>query len=577
MSTPVHDQKLPLTGADRNTWYLLTTLYDDHEKNRRVWNAWVGQALSQQEKQTIAEHSDINVQELSAWTDFRESVEQAHRLAWEERNPSLSYPGLPRPGCKINLSQTAFPKDHPSNFQGMVFTRCSFQNSRFQTRLDFSHATFFQSAEFDGAEFFEGVKFHSTTFGSSVGFTNAKFLRGSLFRKTRFASKAIWVNFSNAEFGRLVDLELRGHGQEVDKGSLDTTQFLDTTFNYFTVFNDIKAYHNLEFRCTEFHHNVSFSRAIFAGRVDMYRMTFNNSVRFDNAVFERSAYFYEGTFSGAAYFGKSDFKGECTFSGDTFNHHARFGETIFRDHVGFRSVTFNGHAYFNETVFGHPESSVLCQPDFTDSAFMQPVSFRDARFRTHYPILAGTLLHERSFFSGHEELWPKMVRKKAKVARRPSGQHNQIESLTLARESCAVIRHCIAKQGLPEAAHFFFRREMRFAIRDTSFLRKIPYTLYWFLSDFGNSILRPTVGLVVVFSFFVGIFCVLQSKGVTDCPEPFAHAFLNTVSLFASVQQYFPDCSSGLRPLLSATQSILSYIMLFFVGLGLRQRFRLRA
>ncbi len=33
-----------LKHADQNPWYVLMTLYgDDHDKNRRVWNAWAGQ------------------------------------------------------------------------------------------------------------------------------------------------------------------------------------------------------------------------------------------------------------------------------------------------------------------------------------------------------------------------------------------------------------------------------------------------------------------------------------------------------------------------------------------------------
>ncbi len=70
------------------------------------------------------------------------------------------------------------------------------------------------------------------------------------------------------------------------------------------------------------------------------------------------------------------------------------------------------------------------------------------------------------------------------------------------RDLLAVIRHAIAKQGLPEEEHYFFRREMRFRAKIGTVFDRLPYILYQELSDFGNSIIRPTVGLLALWVTF---------------------------------------------------------------------------
>ena len=41
-----------------------------------------------------------------------------------------------------------------------------------------------------------------------------------------------------------------------------------------------------------------------------------------------------------------------------------------------------------------------------------------------------------------------------------------------------MIRHAIAKQGLPEEEHYFFRREMRFRAKIGTVFERLPYILY---------------------------------------------------------------------------------------------------
>lgn len=57
------------------------------------------------------------------------------------------------------------------------------------------------------------------------------------------------------------------------------------------------------------------------------------------------------------------------------------------------------------------------------------------------------------------------------------------------------MRHNVGKQGRPEAAHFFYRREMGFAGQTGDWWQQLPYRLLGWLSDFGYAIDRPVWAL----------------------------------------------------------------------------------
>lgn len=102
------------------------------------------------------------------------------------------------------------------------------------------------------------------------------------------------------------------------------------------------------------------------------------------------------------------------------------------------------------------------------------------------------------------------------------------------------------------------------------------YWLYWLLSEYGNAIWRPLIWLLV-------LTCAsaywLASVPLPNCPAPFEHAASNALSFLGYLRSYYPDCAASLTPglkALSGLQTVLSVILLFFLGLGLRARFRLR-
>ena len=144
------------------------------------------------------------------------------------------------------------------------------------------------------------------------------------------------------------------------------------------------------------------------------------------------------------------------------------------------------------------------------------------------------------------------------------------------------------KQGLPEEAHFFFRREMDFAGRIGTFWQSLPYRLYGKLSDYGHSIARPVEWLAalivtgwVIFSAWLALFQPAEAGARWHQPlvEGLSLSIANTLPFLGLMRTMHPDFyerAPALVDFLSIAQSLAGIILLFLLGLGLRTRFRMR-
>ncbi|SLN47105.1 hypothetical protein ROA7450_02328 [Roseovarius albus] len=156
-------------------------------------------------------------------------------------------------------------------------------------------------------------------------------------------------------------------------------------------------------------------------------------------------------------------------------------------------------------------------------------------------------------------------------------------------ESCAIIRHALSKQNLPEDEHFFFRREMEAARQIGTFAQRLPYTFYKQLSNYGHSIEKPANALAFLWLVGVSLFSLhfcwgwFALVGNIDNPTfntAMGLSFSNMFPPFGFGRLYFTgEFMRELPPILqvfSAFQTVMSLPLLFFLGLGLRQRFRLK-
>ena len=267
----------------------------------------------------------------------------------------------------------------------------------------------------------------------------------------------------------------------------------------------------VKFNNTYFHRNLILERFVFSSafifqenlilsRSNLVSCCFSEYADFSGSIFLNQSEIQRSKFFDDAIFYKCRFS-NISFHGCKFENKSEFMDAIFTDKADFAYTNFLGEAIFFSAVFGietvFSHSNFYSRADFGFSQFgspskknsirfqechfFAPTSFNNTAFILSYPIFSSALLHEYTYFSAFSQLWPN-------INIRTQPPH-------LSRDSCAVIRHILTKQGRPEDAHFFFRREMSYARQVGPIWQRSPYILYGWLSDFGYSILRPTVCL----------------------------------------------------------------------------------
>ncbi|MFP3382380.1 pentapeptide repeat-containing protein [Tritonibacter sp. SIMBA_163] len=334
--------------------------------------------------------------------------------------------------------------------------------------------------------------------------------------------------------------------------------------------------------------HAQFSSASFARNAWFASVRFTQGAWFDAATFTKSVWFSVATFTQGAWFTSATFTQQAWFISATFKQAARFDAATFTQAARFDAASFSGFAYFTGTRFGS-STEEPCIPDFSDCLFEKPTSFRQALFCDGYPDFSGAVLHDKTSFTARMLPTSDEISEDEDLEGQTYWPQKTKQDPVSARESCATIRHVLTQQGLPEEAHFFFRWEMYFAglpSEGWSLGARLPYLLFGWLSDFGYSIQRPLWWLVGV--WFVGVavlWAVFSFPGAasvltqSDLGTAAALSFSNLFPLFGFGRVFLGDVLAALprgAQVLCGLQTVSSLPLLFFLGLGLRQRFRLR-
>jgi hypothetical protein len=189
--------------------------------------------------------------------------------------------------------------------------------------------------------------------------------------------------------------------------------------------------------------------------------------------------------------------------------------------------------------------------------------FSLAHFGTHVPDFRGATMHEATEW--HGAIWPK-----------PSRNLDAAQAQVYAYERLKQEMERLKKH---EDEQSFFRKELRARRGLTS-----PWLgawllnyLYDILSDYGQSLIRPLLWLFGVFA--VGFFFFAVAPVFNGARMTVAHAAMVS---FASVFSFLPitrDAIAGLSgaaKIIGAIQSIFAALLLFLLGLALRNRFRMK-
>ncbi|MBS9718545.1 pentapeptide repeat-containing protein [Pseudohalocynthiibacter aestuariivivens] len=307
---------------------------------------------------------------------------------------------------------------------------------------------------------------------------------------------------------------------------------------------------------------VALSKTLFSNTVIFNKYVFAGSASIADCIFEGGADFSSCYFCEFCNLGGTEFKSNAWFEAATFCGPPSFNSAIFLG-ANFTSAEFGKMTDFGKAIFSHGA-------DFSNSVFKKTARFNRTKFAGAAPKFFETVLHQDTRLSTETEYWP------------PVSEGDPQDSI----EAYTRLRQVMNELQKPEEEHFFYRQEMRWRVKGASGWKWLLLVLFQELSEFGYSIARPiyclTTLLIVPFLIYLVKFNwdeIVYETYHTKF-ESIALSFASIFKIFGFQGLYFDSkYMNGLHPalqFLSGIQTILGFVFLFFLALGLRNRFRLR-
>jgi hypothetical protein len=429
---------------------------------------------------------------------------------------------------------------------------------------------------FDGVVFPEGFTFISCRFFSTVSFRGATLGKGFGFNGTDFTDAPLFASASLGESFRIqggsVNRCMTFEGLALPKGTRiegvnfpNGIAFENTTLHHFItfygcavsvsasfsgqVFNGGAAFNGCTFYCCPI-----FNSCRFAGDVDFSGTTCNRGIDFRGATVEGAASFRsvgfseEANFAGASFMSAADFSGSAAFTGE-----AKFIKTRFGANVKFNGRTFAAATSFTRATFAKP-------PEFFRATLYPDTDFNGATF---------------------------------------AGLDSDNAERCFRTLKLAMSEHQAHREEL-----MFFALEMQaHANREPSWRTKWLYRLYGGISNYGQSVLRPTKWLLgtLVLSLIVYLLAIDLPHNYSCVAEPNCWRTLTvrwprlsafvafTLSQSVPFINVFRDGATAVFKELfdgdpvpyyvqfvAVLQGIASLVFFFLIGLGLRNLFRLK-
>jgi len=335
--------------------------------------------------------------------------------------------------------------------------------------------------------------------------------------------------------------------------------FVGTVFNSKTDFTSTTFSGETNFSQAKFDAGVDFESAAFSERVDFESASVVNP-NFRSATFARFANLRQARFSGdRADFFAVMFSGAADFARTMFSTGADFGSATFSERANFNTAKFN-IANFNATTFSN-------RIQFINAEFTGSTIFGYARFALA-PDFRGATMHEATEW--HGVTWPKPPRNKEDAQRQVYAYER------LKQEMEQLKKH--------EDEQRFFRKELR-ARRGLESRLTGAWLLNFFyevFSDYGQSIGRPFFWIIVCFAIGFFFFAGTHVFNGTHLSRAGAAAlsFANIFSFLPIKREIMTsDMIAGLSTwaqILSSAQSVFGAVLLFLLGLALRNRFRMK-
>jgi hypothetical protein len=531
---------------------------------------------------------------------------------------------------KVDFSKT------PVNFDGFIFgDKAIFFDAKFGVitqgrRAEFNEAQFGVDTDFTGAQFGEFAQFKGARFGSGTEFTDAQFGYMPDFEKAHFGSRVSFkgaifgekANFIEAQFDFDATFE---HAQFKDNAWFtDTTfginaQFMGTQFGNQAQFDGARFDKDAGFLGAQFGDNASFMCAQFDGEAQFMGAQFGSEAKFTGTRFKESVYFSGAQFRNDARFDGAKFDNNAKFIGVNWDYlHYAFCESklkpkdlrhvfcplrlqIAKDwaeqhglspdtfkSISFAGATFKGQVDFSGrtftgvTSFGRLADIVKTFNYTSDGQRVkkelpkgQPVKFGKP------PLFHGCKLHQDTTFDG--AIFPD-----------PSADLTEND---IAARAYRTLKLALSQHQATREEKLFFRLEMREeARRESQCARRLLFRLYSFFSDYGFSVSRPFVWLVVIpllvtvpiYGWLAGFtpyflwqtecqirYDLLQFSLIQALPLPGLDKWSDTLR-----QCLFPTASGAWQGIMLTgilmLHKALSLLAVFLMGLALRNLFKMK-
>ncbi len=332
----------------------------------------------------------------------------------------------------------------------------------------------------------------------------------------------------------------------------------------------------VDFSVATFGDNVDFSMATFGDVVDFSVATFGDNVDFRKAKFGNSVYFNNAMFGDGVEFNKTTFGDKIYFRGATFGDVVDFSNATFGDEIEFSKARFGKRSYFNLL-------SIKGYIDFGYSSFIGVPSFITISEDDKLKLNVLNMSVGRAF--EHYSDVTKLQQLK--------GIADSTNAVNEARDCFILQRKAERKFAWQEWRETLFHRNKK----TTAFPlpKSIMAGLFWILSDYGRSVVRPIGWLLLSIPLFYYLYrwlypvelkMVAQRDALIDytlsSSIPFGR-MLNP-AFDRAFEWLFPkshhqiigtvDITIGFQ-IASIAQGIVSVILLFLIGLSIRNYFKI--
>jgi len=300
--------------------------------------------------------------------------------------------------------------------------------------------------------------------------------------------------------------------------------------------------------------------------------------RFQDAVFRDLVSFNKATFRVSANFLGTTFCDVAGFAGATFDFHAEFARATFSSRANFDSATFFYVSTFENATFAFAnftDATFFSYANFSNCTFFglglfvnakmkQKTSFAMATFKTKPPEFFGAELHQDTVWRGI--IWPPFPKDKEEAG-------DFIDAY-----ACLKLEMDRLKKHEDELKFFSLELQSLRILQESKFRGSgLPIALYGLVSNYGRSYIRPLIGLFVVAA--IGTPMLLLSGAVAPW-QSLGLSSANTFNLFGFRKDFFEPAVIARLPawldVVGAIQTILGTILLFLVGLGIRNKFRMK-